>query len=956
MANDRAGVSHTSPICGVAYSSEFKQVISGDNEGTVQVWDVENGTMTFKFNRTHGHDNKLTNLCLDPSGRRIVTCGDDGLAKIWNFSNGQCLRKCLSNGNKELSSVEFVVSGPNVFLLSGGWDKRIFVYPDIHDRPVQQYTRCLPALDMPGIQQKDIVAGVGGEGGEGGGGGGNGGINEPHHNHHYARIKESHKRLLQHQHYLMMRSQRQETSNVDVKLVAKKRRSLKSGFGRGFTALRPNSAAVVRRRRQNEYSASRRNLTTNPQRKRPMSASVVRSRSKPRQHPLQSFGQNRPAVRQVVRPATCNNQSMQSMQQQQEQQQPTRPATTAGHRRPHSRVHFAVQMVEDVAANEDKNKHQRVQNSVGGPQHQQHQQRQEQRPATAGVGRRTRRTRRNGGHGGHQTLQQRTKWFQEGQRGEHTALPVHGARPSSAAPAAPGMRRTRYHSDRAYSAHRRPTIVSHTIATSSTALNHSSTGSTTTSTTSTTSSSTGSSSSSRSSVSSLASAASGRRLVAEGILLRPHETGKNNQYPQNHQKNGNNANDYIENQEDITQIPRRLSTSTSSQMAFDNATSMHAGRGNTSGNTSGNAVQRSGHTDDITVIRYCKGANTVVTGSHDGYIIFWNLETGSQKYRLCTYDEDTRAGRSGTTRASKSADPSRVKSVLSLTSVELNTSVCVLISSGMSNVIKLWDLKHGVLMSSLTTNHNPNEWISSVAHHTPAPSVYGSSCSSSDLINDVIVTGSTDGTIRIWDFKHDLLKTSTKTSNAKFSSLFSGRDTSFASFSSAVAGAAGSAGAVGAAGASPASSAFYSTEQDQNGTNIDGGFNDQDNGTGHNKATGGLGPVAMKRIASTFGRMSCLCGWNAHREGVNTLQIVQVNESNMGNGGGNNNDADDADALTHPALRQNIRGSVLKRSLIGEGTRFLISSSYDQTIIIWDLSGHRVGTVFLCCCFRYKCL
>ena len=70
-------------------------------------------------------------------------------------------------------------------------------------------------------------------------------------------------------------------------------------FDRGFTALLPNSAAVVRRRRQNEYSASRRNLTTNHQRKRPMSASVVRSRSKPRQHPLQSFGQNRPPVQQV---------------------------------------------------------------------------------------------------------------------------------------------------------------------------------------------------------------------------------------------------------------------------------------------------------------------------------------------------------------------------------------------------------------------------------------------------------------------------------------------------------------------------------------------------------------------------------------------------------------------------------------------------------------------------------
>ena len=97
--------------------------------------------------------------------------------------------------------------------------------------------------------------------------------------------------------------------------------------------------------------------------------------------------------------------------------------------------------------------------------------------------------------------------------------------------------------------------------------------------------------------------------------------------------------------------------------------------------------------------------------------------------------------------------------------------------------------------------------------------------------------------------------------------------------------------------------------------------------------------IFQEKIASTFSRMACLCGWQAHREGVSTLQIIEVNESNS------------KENTRSPASRQNIRASALKLSLIGEGIRFLISSSFDQRIILWDLSGHQVGK--FCSCFFF---
>ena len=138
-------------------------MVSADVSGSVQVWDVHTGKMSFKFNRIHGKDSKVTTLGMDRSGRRLITGGDDGTVRIWNFSNGQCLRQCITRRppqfgsseevqrkGRELTAVAFVVTGgsESKFIITGGWNRRVYVFPDIHDRPKQYFSRCMPALPV----------------------------------------------------------------------------------------------------------------------------------------------------------------------------------------------------------------------------------------------------------------------------------------------------------------------------------------------------------------------------------------------------------------------------------------------------------------------------------------------------------------------------------------------------------------------------------------------------------------------------------------------------------------------------------------------------------------------------------------------------------------------------------------------------------------------------------------
>ena len=78
------------------YNTQFDAVVSGDEGGFINVWDVENGRLMSKFGDAHGSRTingkeirtPITTGTFDDTKRRLITAGADGTCKIWNFSNG----------------------------------------------------------------------------------------------------------------------------------------------------------------------------------------------------------------------------------------------------------------------------------------------------------------------------------------------------------------------------------------------------------------------------------------------------------------------------------------------------------------------------------------------------------------------------------------------------------------------------------------------------------------------------------------------------------------------------------------------------------------------------------------------------------------------------------------------------------------------------------------------------
>merc|ERR1719498_1845076 len=106
---------HEHPLCAALYNSNFHQIVSGDESAQVCVWDVETGDMVFHFTELHAA--KMTAMAFDEAGRRLITGGNDGTVRVWNFSNGQCLKELKSESSLEVSSIMFILEGQNKLIV-----------------------------------------------------------------------------------------------------------------------------------------------------------------------------------------------------------------------------------------------------------------------------------------------------------------------------------------------------------------------------------------------------------------------------------------------------------------------------------------------------------------------------------------------------------------------------------------------------------------------------------------------------------------------------------------------------------------------------------------------------------------------------------------------------------------------------------------------------------------------
>ncbi len=75
---------HLRHIVSLALSPDGKYALSGTNDYTMRLWDVETGKTTQSF---EGHSNWISSAAFSPDGRHALS-GSDRILRLWDIESG----------------------------------------------------------------------------------------------------------------------------------------------------------------------------------------------------------------------------------------------------------------------------------------------------------------------------------------------------------------------------------------------------------------------------------------------------------------------------------------------------------------------------------------------------------------------------------------------------------------------------------------------------------------------------------------------------------------------------------------------------------------------------------------------------------------------------------------------------------------------------------------------------
>jgi hypothetical protein len=125
---------HRAPVRAVAYAPDGERFVTASVDGTAILWDAATGTNKLAVLRGHRHlwsegyllsgAQNIWSVAFSPSGRRIVTGGDDGTVRVWDASNGQELL-ALEGPAEGVLSVAF---SPDGSIAAGSADHKVWMW------------------------------------------------------------------------------------------------------------------------------------------------------------------------------------------------------------------------------------------------------------------------------------------------------------------------------------------------------------------------------------------------------------------------------------------------------------------------------------------------------------------------------------------------------------------------------------------------------------------------------------------------------------------------------------------------------------------------------------------------------------------------------------------------------------------------------------------------------------
>ncbi|GAB1545461.1 hypothetical protein NUACC21_81370 [Scytonema sp. NUACC21] len=113
---------HNSPVSAVAVTPDGQRLISASNDKTLKVWDVETGK---ELRTLTGHSNSVSAVAVTPDGQRLISGSWDDTLKVWDVETGKELRT-LTGHSERVSAVAVTPDGQR--LISGSWDYTLKVW------------------------------------------------------------------------------------------------------------------------------------------------------------------------------------------------------------------------------------------------------------------------------------------------------------------------------------------------------------------------------------------------------------------------------------------------------------------------------------------------------------------------------------------------------------------------------------------------------------------------------------------------------------------------------------------------------------------------------------------------------------------------------------------------------------------------------------------------------------
>ena len=111
---------HTATVNAVCITPDHRYALSGDNDGTLILWDLMEQEPARIF--TVGHTKPITSVSVTREGKYALTSSGDHTLKLWDVVRGDCLRTYEGHGGPVLSSC---LSYDGRYALSGSLDKTL---------------------------------------------------------------------------------------------------------------------------------------------------------------------------------------------------------------------------------------------------------------------------------------------------------------------------------------------------------------------------------------------------------------------------------------------------------------------------------------------------------------------------------------------------------------------------------------------------------------------------------------------------------------------------------------------------------------------------------------------------------------------------------------------------------------------------------------------------------------